>query len=110
MSWMMGQMAPSVNLQITLNWMECLVDLPDGCTAFQKCLDRLKKWAGVFVMKFNMSCTLGRIIGSPIAGWMLACWKEVWLPGASHTDHEPKMCPHEKEIHQPVECIKPRIS
>ena len=54
---MMGQIAPSANLQITVNRVECLTDLPDGCAALQKCLDRLEKWAGVFVIKFNKSCT-----------------------------------------------------
>jgi len=79
MSWMIGQRAPSASLQMTPNWEKCLIDLPDGCAALQRCLDRLEEWAEWFVVKFNKSCTWGRIIGSPIAGWpaencSLASW------------------------------------
>lgn len=102
MSWMIGQRPPSASLQMIPISEECLVDLSHGGAALQRCIDRLEKWAEWFVMKFwNESCTWAGIMGSPIAGWRLACWNTPWHPGASHTDHEPTVCPHGKESHQP---------
>lgn len=36
----MGQRAPSASLQMSRNLEEYLIDLPDGCAALQRCLDR----------------------------------------------------------------------
>lgn len=71
MSWMVEQRSPSDRLQMTPNQDECLIDLPDGCAALQRCFDRLEQWAKWLVMKFNKSCTWGGIIRTPLqaGGW-----------------------------------------
>lgn len=105
MTWLMGPIAPSANLQKIILW--GVADRPDGCIAIQKDINKLQKWNNRNFMKFNKReykvLHLGRynllyqyrLVAQQLESTFAE--KDLEILEGNEVDHDSAMCPFDRK-------------